>query len=325
MGRKNIWHIIIALILMFTFMVGVTRIWGADFPRKPVNLIVPTPAGSGMDTDARGMLAYLEKYLGVRVTIENIPGADSKIGLTKFWKSKPDGYTLLIFTHPAEFIHPRISEVEYKSEEFVPVYLWTVADNIIVVPPDKWKTFQEFVKEGRERTLVGGAPARGAPAHFDTVRFITKLNIKIRWVPFRGAGESITALAGGHLDFSVQNESGSLPLVRAGKIRPLLVMADERSELYPDVPSAKELGFDVEWAPTTRVCYAPPKTPQDIVKKIDEAFGKAVKDPGFLDWAKKANVRVHPLNSQQFAELNQKRIKMIDSFMPSYRKVLQEE
>jgi len=88
-------------------------------PTKPINIIVAVQAGGGTDTDARSIAPYLEKVLGVRVTIENIPGANGKIGLTKFSKVKPDGYTILVHKHPSEVIQPRIMEVEYKADVLI--------------------------------------------------------------------------------------------------------------------------------------------------------------------------------------------------------------
>ncbi len=314
----------IITILGLTFLIVFTgsAVLGADYPAKPINLTVAVQAGGGTDTDARSIAPFLEKYLGVRVTIENIPGANGKIGVTKFSKVKPDGYNLLVHKHPSEVIQPRIMDVEYKAEEFIPIYLWTSEKGVVVCAPGKWNTLEELVKEGRERSLAASSAARGAPSHFNTLRFVDKMGVKVRWVPFSGGAESLSALAGGHVDFSAQAEGTATPLIRAKKIKPLAIMSRTRSRFHPDVPSAKELGYDIDWVTVSRACWAPPNTPPEVVKKLDLAFDQATKDPGYLAWAKNRMVEVYPLNTAGFIKLIEEQMKIVVRDLPRYREAM---
>jgi tripartite-type tricarboxylate transporter receptor subunit TctC len=311
-------------VLGLTFLIVFTgnAVFGADYPAKPINLMVAVQAGGGTDTDARSIAPFLEKYLGVRVTIENIPGANGKIGVTKFSKIKPDGYNLLVHKHPSEVIQPRIMEVEYKAEEFIPIYLWTSEKSAIVCASNKWKTLEEVIKEGHERPLTISIAARGSPSHFNGLKFVDKTGIKARWVPFSAAAESLSALAGGHVDLSPQTESSITPLIKAEKLRPLVIMSTTRSRFYPNVPLAKEVGYDIDWIVVAAACWAPPNTPPDVLKKLEWAFEQAAKDPGYSAWAKDRMVEVSPLNTKESLKLIEEQTKVILRDIPRFRETL---
>jgi len=319
MKRISSWTVIALLGLVFIMGYRGNPAFAADYPDKPINIIVAFKAGSGTDRDARSIVPYLEKYLGVRVNVENIPGAAGKIGTTKVWQAKPDGYTLLVHTEAMTIIGTRTFDVDYKIEDFSHIYLWTTANSTLVCPASKWKTLADLVKEGKQRPLIAGAPGRGTPSHFNTIRLVDMLGIKVRWVPFSGGGETLNALAGGHIDFSIHGEAMVNPLVRAGRIRPLVIMADERSNIFPDVPLAKDLGYNATWFPVARACDGPPNMPAAVVKKLEWAFEQTVKDPEFRAWAKGDKVELMPLNSEKYGELLKKHIAAVDKDIDRFR------
>ena len=246
MRGKMVCRIMVAFSVTITFVFIQSPGFGADYPTKQIKIIVATDPGSGVDRDTRSIIPLLEKHLGVRIAVENIPGADSKVGFSKFSRSKPDGYTLLTHTHPAEIIVKRIFQVDYNVDEFSPVYAWTADESVLVVPAGRWKTLEEFVKSGRETPLKVGAPARGSPSHFNAIRFVEKLGIKVRWVPFEGGAQPVVEVAGGHLDWCISAPSLVNPMLQAGKVSSLVLLSKARSKFYPNVPIAKELGYD-EW------------------------------------------------------------------------------
>src|SRR4030042_1595720 len=250
-----------------------------DFPKKPIKLIACAAAGGGEDTEARGIAPYVEKYLGVNVMIENQPGAGGKIAFEKFQRTKPDGYNLITYTFPKSIIIEYMGKTNYRTRDFTPIFAWSRSNQLLVVHADTWKTFDEFLKAAKAKTLAGGLSGRGSTTHLAGLVAVDELGIKVNWVPYEGAAGSTAALAGKHLDFTICLATSALSLIQAGKLRPLLMFSDKRDPYFPDVPIPKDLGFDVTPIPAIRGVEAPPNTPSSIVKVLEEAFSKAVKEP----------------------------------------------
>jgi len=275
---------------------------GADFPKKPVKIIVTADAGGGEDTEARGIAPYAEKHLGVRVMIENQPGAGGKIAFEKFQKTEPDGYTLITYTFPKSIIIEYMGKTNYRTKDFTPVFAWSRGNQLLVVHADTWKTFDEFLKTAKAKTLSGGLSGRGSTTHLAGLIAIDELGIKVNWVPYEGAAGSTSALAGKHLDFTICLATSAIPLIHAGKLRPLMLFSDRRDPYLPDVPIPKDIGFDITALPAIRGAQAPPNTSPSIVKVLEEAFYKAVREPDYIEWAKKRKMVIHPLNAQEFGK-----------------------
>ena len=275
---------------------------GADFPKKAVRIIVTAGVGGGEDGEIRGLMPFLQKHLGVNVMIENIGGAGGKIALEKLQKTEPDGYTLLFSTFPKPIVVEYMEKVAYRTKDFTPVYAWTRSNQLIVGHVDGWKNFNEFLKAAKAKTLAGGFTGRGSTTHVAGLLAVDALGIKVNWVPYEGSGETLAALAGKHIDFVINLASTSLPLIEGGRLRPLLLVSDERDPFFPDVPVPKELGFSVPALPGVRGLVAPPKTPAAIVKVIEEATSKAVKEASYVDWAKKRKMVIKPLTHEEFGK-----------------------
>jgi tripartite-type tricarboxylate transporter receptor subunit TctC len=275
---------------------------GADFPNKPVKLIATADVGGGEDTEARGIAPFLQKYLGVNVLIENQGAAGGKTAFEKFQKTEPDGYSLIVSTFPKSIIIEYMGKVNYRTKDFTPVYAWAVSNQLLVVNAETWKTFDEFYKAAKEKTLSGGLSGRGSTTHLAGLVAMDELGLKVNWVPFDGAAGSVAALAGKHLDFTICLSTSATSLIQAGKLRPLLLFADERDPYLPDVPIPKDLGLQITALPAIRGAEAPPQTPVAIVKVLEEAFGKAVKEPQYVDWAKKRKMVLHSMSAEVFGK-----------------------
>ncbi len=128
------------------------------------------------------------------------------------------------------------------------------------------------------------------------------LGIKVNWVPYEGSAGSVAALAGKHLDFTICLATSAVNLVRAGKLRPLLLFSDKRDPFMPEVPIPQDLGYKMTFIPTLRGVEAPPKTPAAIVKVLESAFAKAAADPGFVDVAQKRQIVLQPVGSAEFGK-----------------------
>jgi tripartite-type tricarboxylate transporter receptor subunit TctC len=296
-------------LLSFILVVGVSLLLvcplanSADFPKKPVKLIATADAGGGEDTEARGIAPYLQKYLGVNVMIENQGGAGGKIAFEKLQKTEPDGYNLIVTTFPKSIIIEYMGKVNYRTKDFTSVYGWARSNQLLVVHAETWKSFDEFLKAAKAKPLSGGLSGRGSTTHLAGLVALDELGIKVNWVPYEGASGSTAALAGKHLDFTICLSTSALPLIQAGRLRPLLMFSDKRDPYFPDVPIPKDLGFDISSLPAIRGAQAPPNTPNSIVKILEEAFIKSVKEAAFIEWATKRKMVLHPLNAQEFSRV----------------------
>jgi tripartite-type tricarboxylate transporter receptor subunit TctC len=300
-------------------LVGMTGIFSlsvraAGYPQKPIKLIVGFAAGSGNDIEARALAPFLQKHLGVRVIVENQPGAEGKTALTKLWKTKPDGYTITIHPATMSVINQYLLLPEYKILEFSHIFSWTAANQVLVVHADTYKTFEEFVKEAKKRILAGGTPGLGTTSHLSGMMLADGVGIKVNWVPFSGSGEAVTSLAGKHIEFAVTATPSALPLVRAGKLRPLLVLANKKDVVFPDVPLARDIGYNFPVIPLVRGADAPPNTPLPIILALEAAFAKAIKEPEYIAWAEKRMSQLHSLGHVEYGDILQKQQRDVEKY-----------
>jgi tripartite-type tricarboxylate transporter receptor subunit TctC len=277
-------------------------VFGADFPTKPVKLIVTAAAGGGEDTEARAIAPFVERHLRTQIVIENQPGAGGKIAFEKFVKTEPDGYTLITYTFPKSVIIEYQGKTGYKTSDFTPIFAWSRSSQLLVVNAETWKTFNEFLTAAKAKTLSGGLSGRGSTTHLMGLIALDELGIKVNWVPYEGSAGSVAALAGKHLDFTISLATSAVSLIQAGKLRPLLLFSDKRDPSLADVPIPKDLGYDMSFIPTLRGVEAPPKTPAAIVKLLEDAFSKAAREPEFIEIAKKRKMVLEPVGSQEFAK-----------------------
>jgi len=274
----------------------------AAFPKKTIKIIT---GPGGEDADVREIAPYVQKYLGVDVFIENIVGFWGKIAFEKFQTTEPDGYTLISYTFPRSIIIENMSKTNFRTKDFTPIFAWSVGNQLLVVPPDTYKTFDEFLKDAKTKTLTGAIPVRGGTSHLAGLLLADGLGINVNWMPYEGSASSIAALARKDVDFTICLATALPSWIRAGKIRLLAVLPDRRGPrgpYFPDIPTLKELGYDISYVTTRHVLEAPPNTPPQIVRVLEEAFSKAVKEPAYIEWAKKNYVIIDPLSAQEFCK-----------------------
>jgi tripartite-type tricarboxylate transporter receptor subunit TctC len=270
------------------------------FPKKPIKIITGPGAE---DADVRQISPYVQKYLGVDLTIENITGFSGKISFEKFQTMEPDGYTLISYTFPKSIIIENMTKTSFRTQDFTPIFAWSVGNQLLVVPPDTYKTFDEFLKDAKTKTLTGAIPVRGGTSHLAGLLLADGLGINVNWIPYEGSAPSIAAVARKDVDFTICLATVVPSWVRAGKIRLLAVFPDRRgphSHYFRDIPTLKELGYDINYVTIRHVVEAPPNTPVHIVQILEEAFGKAVQEPAYIDWAWKNFVIIDPLSADEF-------------------------
>jgi len=291
-------------------------------PSKTITIISIAAAGGTSDQQIRAISIYLTKHLnGVRILVENDPGASGKIAYEKAYKAKPDGYTLLNFNLPAPIITELTDKgVRYKTADFVPIYAISTVPNVLVVHPDTWKTIDEFVQEGQRRTLSIGTTGNKTANYLQAVAFAEATKIKANMVPFGGGSESTQTLAGKHIDAVVTPVLSAFALVKAGKLRPLIVMSDEPDDTFPGVPLSRDSKWEIACFPLMGTYVAPPNSPPDKVKILEDAFAKALKEPAFLDWAKKVSLELTPMDSAKVRAVTAQAYKNANKYKSYFEK-----
>lgn len=288
----------------------------AEYPIKPVTLLVAFPPGGGADISGRLVGAYLTKKWGQSVNVVNVPGGGSVPGTQQALESKPDGYTLLVDVHVTGAMMPAVYEnLPFDWRKRTPIARITVdAPFYLVNPKSPYKTLADLakaVKENPPKFSWGGTGPAGLST-FVLGQFFDTIGVDIsdtKMVALQGSAPALTSLAGGHIDIAAGLRSESNPLLSAGKIRALAVVNDQRLKEWPEIPTVAEAGYPnldvVAWQGIT----GPAGLPKEVVDKWVAAIQQAIKDPEFLAQAEKVKKTVAYLGPEDFKELMLKEYK----------------
>jgi tripartite-type tricarboxylate transporter receptor subunit TctC len=255
----------------------------ADFPNKPVKIIVTVPAGGGVDTVTRIFAERLHQKLGQPFVIENRGGAGGNVGAEAVYAAPPDGYTLMA-SQPA----PLTTNVAlYKKLNFDPTALEPVAvmtkfPNVLLVKNDfPAKTAQEFlaVVKASPNKFNYASQGTGTTSHL-TAELLTALTgAKVTHVPYRGTGPALNDIVAGHVDFIFMELSAAMKLHDGQKARILAVATDKRLDVLKDIPTMIEVGVPGFVSDTWNAIAAPPKTPAAITGKLNQAMNEIIGNP----------------------------------------------
>lgn len=257
-----------------------------DYPKKPIEIIVPYAAGGAADLVARAVASVLPDYLdGATVTITNVTGGNGIVGISQLMNAKNDGYTLSVYASPLFEITPYMNDVTYTMDNFT--FLGTVVQrpNVLVVNSKSgWETLDDFVKYAKENpgTTYGDPAAGSAHLGFETLIKTAELT-DMKFVPYSGgSGEAITALLGQHVDSVIALPADTYEYIKSGDLKALCIEGEERIDIMPDIPTAKELGYDVVVG-LTNGFVAPAGLDPEIAEYLSAALEKAVQDPRVLE------------------------------------------
>lgn len=286
----------------------------ADYPKKPIQVIVAFNPGGGTDVAARSILKYAEKYAGTTFVVDNKPGAGGAVGFTAIATANKDGYTIGMINPPTVALNPIQlgDKVKYKLDDFEPIANFVSDPGVVVVPADSpFKTFQdflEFAKNNPGKVRMGyGGPGTSEALTLRTLE--QSKEIKLRKVPFEGTGPQLTALMGKNLDVMVTNASEIYPQYVAKSVRVLGVGAEKRIDMMPDIPTYKESGFDaVQLA--MRGLAAPKGIDPKQLQFLAEAMKKTFDDPEFKQRAKELALPLDYKGPEEF----KKELKKMDEF-----------
>lgn len=281
--RKSKW-VMGVLVVLACVMVGGAAF--AAYPAKQITVLQGFKPGGGSDTLAQLTQPYLEKVIGQSFINQYIPGATGAIAWTQLAKtSKKDGYTISITNTPMlQTNYIMTPEITYNISELEPLANVVTDPGIIVVGKDSpYKTVQEFlqaVKDNPGKITVGNSGV-GGDDFFTTLIVEKATGLKFQMIPFEGDGPSWQAAMGGKIDASFNNLGITYPQIKAGNLVPLALFAEKRYELLPDVPTLKELGFNVV-SGSSRGYSAPKGIPEEAKNALVEAFRKMAEMPEFV-------------------------------------------
>ncbi len=271
--------------------------WAADpFPSKEIRFIVPWNAGGSNDIAARA-LAQLAAEQGVRVVVENVPGATGSIGLAKVANAEPNGYMIGMGTSSTlSLIAQNLTTL--RNEQFAPIARVTIDPLILLVPANgpatTLESFIALLKKNPGKISVG-TPGNNNLNHIFAVMAGRAAGVDVIAVPYGGGSKVVADLAGKQLDAAVLKPSESKALIDGGLVRPIGVFANERLKALPDVPTFKEKGFDVfPYGPLVQMAYivVPVATPQPVRERLITIFGKAIQSPNFRSSAEEGGAVV---------------------------------
>ena len=277
---------VFTMCLAIAAMAFATPVRAAEYPVRPIKLVVPYAAGGPTDVLARLVADYLGRDLKQATVVENKPGAQGAIAAEMVSRAEPDGYTLFVTAASIMVLNPLL----YKKLPYDPqkdLRMLTVVTDLPVVmevhPSVPAKTVQEFVAYAKANPgkLNFGSAGTGGTIHLAGEMFKQIAGVEMTHIPYKGAGPALTDLLSGNIQVMFDTLSTALPPVRAGLLRPLGVSSAQRSPDLPDVPTVIESGYPEYQVGVWFGLAAQAKLPEEIVKKIMASMDRALEDPAF--------------------------------------------
>jgi tripartite-type tricarboxylate transporter receptor subunit TctC len=280
------WRVIVAALLTTGLFSQQAAL--AQYPTKPVHIVVPYAAGGAVDAFARVLTQQLSEMWGQQVVVDNRPGASTMIGAEQVAKSPPDGYTLLLTAELTLVIVPHLYEkIPYDPlRDFAPVVALVSATQALVANPSlPVKTVKDLVALAKAKPgqLTFGSFGNGSTGHLNMEVLQAMTGARFNHIPYNGAGPAMNDVIGGHIDFMLAALSIVKGNVQAGKLRMIGVGSNHRSSEFPDVPTLSESGAPGFEAKSWFGLVAPAGTPPDVIKKINQDVTRVISDHAFAE------------------------------------------
>jgi tripartite-type tricarboxylate transporter receptor subunit TctC len=275
---------LIPLLLACVFATGAA----AQYPDKPIKLIVPQAAGSATDTVARILGAELAKEVGQQIIIDNRPGGALTLGLDLTAKADPDGYTICMGPIGALAINRHmVAKLPYDIErDLQPIALVTRGHLLLAVSPTlPFQSVQEIIDYAKQNPgkLLNASSSNGSPGHVGGELFKYMSGTDIVHVPYRGGAAAINDLIAGRVHLMFESLNSIAPHAKSGTVRPLAVSGARRSPGFPDLPTVAEAGVPGYAAPTWSGVIAPAGVPRPIIERLNAAINRAIASQIFRD------------------------------------------
>lgn len=253
----------------------------SDYPSRPITLIVPYAAGGGNDAMARGVAGRMSMALGQQIVVENRGGAGGSIATRQLAKATPDGYTLAIGGTGTLAIGPTLyPDAGYNPrKDFAPIGLIANSALVILVHPSlPAKNVRELIALAKTQPgkINYASAGNGSGIHLSTVMFAVAAGIELTHIPYKGTGQALTDVIGGHVALYFSSPAPAIGLVKEGRVRAIAVTGLTRSPIFPDVPTVAESGLPGFEAVLHYGIIAPAGTPRPIVDKLNAALRGAL-------------------------------------------------
>ena len=260
------------------------------FPSKPIEMIIPTAAGGGTDISLRMLAEIVEPMLGQKIVVVNKTGGGGTVGMSQVVQAKPDGYTIGGLWNAPLTMTPHMLPAPYKPTDYTAVTLVTASPTILCVkaafPADDGKAFIEVLRKNPGKYTYGNDGV-GGTIQLATERVFSKLGVKARPVPFAGAGETLKAFLGDHIDIYGGSIPPILPYVKDKSAKCLMVTSAERNAAVPGAAALTDLGAPNEATVLWRGIIAPNGLPPDRLAVLQKAFSEAAQTPKFKEFMQK--------------------------------------
>lgn len=278
-----------------------------SYPDRPIKIVVPYAPGGFTDILARQMSQQLSEKLKQPVVVENKPGAGTIIGAEAVARARPDGYTLLMAVTTTLSTNPHLfSKLPYKVSDFKPVALTGLTPFVLVanpsVPADNVSELIELVKKEPGK-LSAATLGNGSSTHLVLSMLRGATGADILDVPYKGASPALSDLVAGHVDVFFDAITTSLPHIQAGRLKPIAMTSEKRSEAAPSIPTFREEGTPEMLAYSWYGLLAPAGTPDAITNKLNKAINEALALPGIQQKFRTEGAESRPMSAQAFGEL----------------------
>ena len=284
------------------FILCVNYSFGQGFPNRAITLIVPYSAGGGTDIVMRKLAEVLGRQLGVSIVVENKVGAGGTIGPASLLNARPDGYTIAQMPITV-FRYPHMQKVSWDPFKD---FSWIVGVTgytfgVVVRADSPWKTWAEFIAYAKANPdkVTYGTPGLGTSLHMTMEEIAIKEGVKWIHVPFKGNADAATALMGGHITASADS-TGWAEQIQSGRFRLLVTWGAERTHRWPEVPTLKELGYNI--ISNSPYGLAGPKNMDPaVVKIIHDAVKKAIEDKLYQKTMERLDKENFYLSTEEYA------------------------
>jgi len=279
----------------------------ADYPIKPIRIVVPYPPGGGTDLSARIVAEALAPRLGQPVVVENRPGATGTIGSDYVSKSPADGYTLLWNSSDSITIVPALRPTNpYKiPDDFTFVARVASTGNTFAISGGMpARTLREFIEYGKANPgkIRLGSTGIGGSSHMTQILFEKATGVRMTNVPYKGIAPALTDLLGGHIELAMVTPITLVPHLGSDKLRIIAISAHTRHPLLPDVPTLAELGLPESTVTLWYALMAPPNLPAEVSQRLRTEIAAVLQSPAIAAGMQKAGLQVSPLYGDEFKQ-----------------------
>ena len=262
---------------------GLAQAAAPDYPSKPIRLIVPFPAGGGVDIVARSLTPHLTERWGQQVIVDNRPGAGATLGADLAAKAAPDGYNLLLANTAHAINATLFKKLPYDAvKDFTPISLVATQPSVLIVNPGvPVKSVKELIALAKAKPgqLNYASSGNGTPPHLSAAMFESMAGVEMTHIPYKGAAPALTDLLGGQVQLMFATIISSAQHVHSGRVRALAVTSAKRSPAFPDLPTVAEAGVPGFEATAWFMLLAPAKTPDAIVQRLSRDTAAALAKP----------------------------------------------